>query len=96
MGSLQLLTSSSDILAELDLPASGISRNETFETVPLPKGVTLDVLPVLGHQDNMLMVHYSAQVAIRKTLNAVHKELYAKDSTLISHCGPEKVWNYCF
>jgi hypothetical protein len=74
-----LLTLLSDILAELDLPASGISRHETFDTVPLPKGVTLDVLPALGHQDTMLMVYYSAQVALRKTLNHIHKELYAKD-----------------
>jgi hypothetical protein len=80
----------SDILAELELPASGISRHETFETVPLPKGVTLDVLPALGHQDTMLMVYYSAQVSLRKTLNSIHKELYAQE------CTPPFVFNSCW
>jgi hypothetical protein len=71
----------SDILAELDLPASGISRHENYSTVMLPKGVSLDVLPPIVHVDTMMMVYYSAQVAKRRTLNSIHKELYTKDCT---------------
>ena len=66
----------SDLLAELDLPASGISRYESYEKVNLPRGVSLDVLPEIGHADTLNMVYYSAQVQLRRTLNRVHTELY--------------------
>jgi hypothetical protein len=66
----------SDILAELDLPASGISRYESFDKVNLPRGVSLDVLPEIRHADTLNMIYYSAQVLLRRILNQTHKELY--------------------
>ena len=65
----------SDILAELDLPASGISRSES--RVNLPRGrYTLSGLNNLSESDTMMMFFYSAQIHLRKVLNRVHTDLY--------------------
>ncbi|KAI9812570.1 MAG: hypothetical protein M1827_004559 [Pycnora praestabilis] len=66
----------SDILAELDLPHSGISRYE--DTIPLPKGVTLS-----EHDagQTTMGIYYSAQIQLRKILNRAHSALYAVDKS---------------
>lgn len=65
----------SDILAELDLPASGISRAES--RIHLPKGVYTITLPnEIRAPTTMMMIYYSAQIHLRKVLNRVHTDLY--------------------
>lgn len=65
----------SDLLAELDIPASGISRSEG--RMGLPKGKYTIVLPDdLSAPSTMMMLFYSAQIHLRKVLNRVHTDLY--------------------
>ncbi|PYI08954.1 hypothetical protein BO78DRAFT_54343 [Aspergillus sclerotiicarbonarius CBS 121057] len=64
----------SDILAELDLPASGISRSEA--RIALPKGRTLSLPNDVNAPSTMMMFFYSAQIHLRKVLNRVHTDLY--------------------
>ncbi|TKA64226.1 hypothetical protein B0A49_09967 [Cryomyces minteri] len=66
----------SDILAELNLPPSGISRHES--DMPLPLGLSMkmtqngsDLSPEM-----IMMLYYSAQVQLRKILNRAHTALY--------------------
>ena len=68
----------SDILAELDLPASGITRYEQLYSTDLPKGVTLGDWS--NPQLNEMMIYYSAQVQLRVILNRVHSLLYQMES----------------
>lgn len=75
----------SDILAELDLPPSGITRFENI--IPYPKQVNLE-LPakvVDPAATQMILLYYSTQIVLRKILNLVHKELYREDKKL-SEC----------
>ncbi|KAK5014401.1 hypothetical protein LTR39_003166, partial [Cryomyces antarcticus] len=66
----------SDILAELNLPPSGISRHES--DMPLPLGLSMKMtqngseLP----PEMIMMLYYSAQVQLRKILNRAHTALY--------------------
>lgn len=70
--SLQL---ESDILAELDIPPSGIQ--EVQEDVPYPKGTMGQGEFVHGDTGRPeVMVYYSAQLYMRKLLNDIQKELY--------------------
>jgi hypothetical protein len=81
---LELFTNyaSSDILAELDLPASGISRSEG--RIALPKGVfTLNIPNEIRAPNTRMMFFYSAQIHLRKVLNRVHTDLYKGGSMLI-------------
>ncbi|CAP99930.1 Pc22g26420 [Penicillium rubens Wisconsin 54-1255] len=65
----------SDLLAELDIPASGISRSEG--RIPIPKGKWTIALPNnLTAPETMMMLFYSAQIHLRKVLNRVHTDLY--------------------
>ncbi|KAJ6027401.1 hypothetical protein N7460_012218 [Penicillium canescens] len=66
----------SDLLAELDLPASGISRYESW--IILPKGkFTINRLPDdPSAPTSAMMLFYSAQIHLRKILNRVHKFIY--------------------
>ena len=65
----------SDILAGLDLPASGISR--LADKIALPKGdFTLDLSNEVEAPSVMMMLFYSAQIYLRKILNWVHTDLY--------------------
>lgn len=65
----------SDLLAELDIPASGISRSEG--RMELPKGKFTITLPNdLNAPQTMMMLFYSAQIHLRKVLNRVHTDLY--------------------
>ncbi|KAJ5873638.1 uncharacterized protein N7473_013197 [Penicillium subrubescens] len=66
---------SSDILAELDLPASGISRYEAC--IALPKGrFTLSLTDDIYAPNTVMMFFHSAQIHLRKILNRVHADLY--------------------
>ena len=74
----------SDILAELDLPASGISRAES--RIDLPKGVYTITLPnEIRAPTTMMMFYYSAQIHLRKVLNRVHTDLYKAESECSPH-----------
>ncbi|KAJ6126176.1 transcriptional regulator family: Fungal Specific TF [Penicillium samsonianum] len=66
----------SDLLAELDIPASGISRSEG--RMAIPKGKWTIGLPNddLNAPQTMMMLFYSAQIHLRKVLNRVHTDLY--------------------
>ncbi|KAL4942013.1 hypothetical protein BDV06DRAFT_222571 [Aspergillus oleicola] len=65
----------SDLLAELDLPASGITRSES--RIPLPKGIwTLNLPNSISDPNTIMMFFYSAQTHLRKILNRVHRDLY--------------------
>lgn len=65
----------SDLLAELDIPASGISRSES--RIGLPKGDwTLESRHDGGQDPILTMLYYSAQIHLRKVLNRVHTDLY--------------------
>ncbi|KAJ5485372.1 hypothetical protein N7539_005360 [Penicillium diatomitis] len=68
----------SDLLAELDIPASGISRSEG--RINLPKGrFTIDIPDDLEAPSTRMMLFYSAQIHLRKVLNRVHTDLYKVD-----------------
>ncbi|KAJ5316086.1 hypothetical protein N7476_006393 [Penicillium atrosanguineum] len=64
----------SDLLAELDIPASGISRSEG--RMGLPKGVFIPLPDESGAPSTIMMMFYSAQIHLRKVLNRVHTDLY--------------------
>lgn len=67
----------SDVLAELDLPPSGISRLE--DAMPLPSCVALPAYDAETKEDDPLMwMYYLAQIALRKLLNRAHTTLYNK------------------
>ena len=69
----------SDILAELDLPASGISRLES--RMNSPNGTTAHSVPnEIDSPAAMMMYYYMAQIVLRKTLNRVHTDLYKAES----------------
>lgn len=61
----------SDILAELDLPPSGISRLEEFVRFPNDK-------------PEPMSAYYAGQIALRKLLNRVHLSLYDQPRESIS------------
>lgn len=64
----------SDLLAELDIPASGISRLEG--RMQLPKGqFTISFQAELSASPSMIMMFYSSQIHLRKILNRVHTNL---------------------
>ncbi|KAI5807562.1 hypothetical protein DFH27DRAFT_546792 [Peziza echinospora] len=65
----------SDVLAELDLPPSGLSRLE--DTMTLPNGIcTKTSDPDVREDDPLMWLYYLAQIALRKLLNRVHTALY--------------------
>ncbi|KAI9865722.1 MAG: hypothetical protein M1813_002180 [Trichoglossum hirsutum] len=75
----------SDVLAELDLPSSGISRLE--QTIPLPTCTGMGVTDPAGNDPESLMwMYYLAQITLRKLLNRVHSELY-KENKDSKHAG---------
>jgi hypothetical protein len=79
----------SDILAELDLPASGISRAES--RIGLPKGrFTLALPNEICAPSTMMMFFYSAQIHLRKVLNRVHTDLYKVESKAPKTMSPGK------
>ncbi|KAL2383271.1 hypothetical protein RJZ90_002730 [Blastomyces dermatitidis] len=66
-----------DILAELDLPASGISRFE--DRVYTEAGLFISTNE-LQTPDPLTMIYYVAQIHLRKVLNRVHTELYKAET----------------
>ncbi|EED21828.1 C6 finger domain protein, putative [Talaromyces stipitatus ATCC 10500] len=68
----------SDLLAELDFTASGVSQSET--RVSLPTGTfTMDQPLPMSDDQTRVMFFYSAQIHLRKVLNRVHRDLYDTD-----------------
>jgi hypothetical protein len=65
----------SDILAEVELPPSGITRYEGQMHQELPSRVTLDPIQESSDMEAALRF-YSYQVSLRRELNRVHKALY--------------------
>ena len=68
----------SDILAELDLPHSGISRLE--DRMDLPNWSTLHYSP--DSREYLVIHYYWAQIHLRKILNRAHSALYNSGSKL--------------
>lgn len=70
----------SDILAELPLPGSNITKVET--KVELPAGDYVFPVPnCLDAPNTRMMVFYLAQIHLRKVLNRIHNDLYKTPST---------------
>ena len=69
----------SDILAELDLPRSGIQAQSG--TVSYPRGyIEPEDYNSWDCAETQVMGYYSGQIHIRNQLNDIQKELYAPDS----------------
>jgi hypothetical protein len=74
----------SDILAEVLLPPSGITRYEAKMLFEMPNGVTLEPNPdeanpsPLTSTPNIFRIlrFYSTQIQLRRTLNDIHSNLY--------------------
>ncbi|EEH07746.1 C6 zinc finger domain-containing protein [Histoplasma capsulatum G186AR] len=77
----------SDILAELDLPASGISRFEDRFSTHAGLFISTNELQT---PDPRTMIYYVAQIHLRKVLNRVHTELYKAESP--DSKGPKVSW----
>ncbi len=65
----------SDLLAEMDLPHSGIVQFE--ESVGLPGGFELEDEDSIGRDD---LWYFLAEIALRRLLNRVSQLIYSKDS----------------
>ena len=70
--SLQL---ESDILAEMDLPPSGITRYESKQCSDLPTSITIEHDREHNGRDNIHRF-YSYQIQLRRTMNDIHSMLY--------------------
>ena len=73
--------SNSDILAEMPLPQSGISRYETFMNAHLPSGIHVSeedngVYQTSPHVEAIELIYYWGQIQLRITLNSAHASLY--------------------
>ncbi|ETN40142.1 uncharacterized protein HMPREF1541_04418 [Cyphellophora europaea CBS 101466] len=66
----------SDILAEVELPPSGITRYEGRQHQEMPNNVTLDTIPEGGRED--ILRFYSYQIQLRRTMNDIHSMLYRR------------------
>ncbi|KAK9466044.1 hypothetical protein V1512DRAFT_271719 [Lipomyces arxii] len=69
----------SDILAELDLPHSGIETSE--DNVGLPSGYIAVVDPVMPAPGADNLWYFLAEIALRRLLNRVHHMLYSKTTS---------------
>lgn len=86
----------SDILAELQLPQSGVSRYESFMNEYLPSGIHYsDEEHGVYQTDRKVQAvevkYYCAQISLRITLNSIHNSLYEKEkkfSKYTSHLVP--------
>jgi hypothetical protein len=72
--SLQL---ESDILAEVELPPSGITRYESIQHTEMPNDVTMGSIPEWSGTEDILR-YYSYQIQLRRTMNDIHSMLYKK------------------
>jgi hypothetical protein len=75
----------SDILAEIELPPSGITRYEATQHAMLPTSITLDAIPEWSGTPDIHRF-YSYQIQLRRTMNDIHTMLYKKS-------GPERKLN---
>jgi hypothetical protein len=74
----------SDILAEVLLPPSGITRYEAKMLFDMPNGITLQPNPDEANPNPLtsapnifrILRFYSAQIQLRRTLNDIHTHLY--------------------
>lgn len=69
----------SDILAEVDLPPSGISRFERVMQDAMPTIETLrsmNSFPDEATKNAEILRYYCCQIQLRRTLNTVHSHLY--------------------
>lgn len=74
----QTLTKISDILAELDLPRSGI---QDVVGVKYPKAFVEEAeLKRMDDEDSTMMFYYSGQIHIRNVLNQIQSNLHPPDS----------------
>lgn len=72
------LTTTSDILAELDLPRSGI---QDVVGVKYPKAFVEEAeLKRMDDEDSTMMFYYSGQIHIRNVLNQIQSNLHPPDS----------------
>ncbi|QIW98839.1 hypothetical protein AMS68_004357 [Peltaster fructicola] len=88
MAAWSCLQLESDILAELHLPGSGISSLE--DMLMSPGGVIDEDEPYKHstrpgskhdtYDDSVLMLHYNAQILLRRVLNGIHRELYGEEA----------------
>jgi hypothetical protein len=83
-----------DILAELPLPQSGITRYEIKMRYEMPNAMTLesgtdDATPAASRPETILR-YYSSQVQLRRTLNDVHYNLY-EDRHTSNGATPEEI-----
>lgn len=67
----------SDILAEVELPPSGITRYEGTQHKEMPSEVTLETIPEFSGREDILRF-YSYQIQLRRTMNDIHSMLYKK------------------
>ncbi|KAI9675189.1 MAG: hypothetical protein M1829_003549 [Trizodia sp. TS-e1964] len=73
----------SDLLAELDLPPSGITRYEGL--MPYPRGSAWHLTDPLGNKpESQMWMFYCAQIALRRLLNRVHAYLYGENASASS------------
>ncbi|KAI9836789.1 MAG: hypothetical protein M1819_000954 [Sarea resinae] len=80
----------SDLLAEMDLPPSGITRYEDASFFSMPNCISLDGVPhapAPGSADETMMRYYYAQITIRKILNRAHTALYSAEKTTSKHAA---------
>ena len=66
----------SDILAEVDLPPSGITQKEGAQHQQMPTGLTMQPIPESRDSSDELLRFYSYQIQLRRTMNSVHSTLY--------------------
>ena len=85
----------SDILAEMPLPQSGVSRYETFMNNHLPSGIHVSeeehgVYRTDQDIKSVEVIYYWAQIQLRITLNSAHAALYKGGETpseyTLTHC----------
>ncbi|KAJ6019795.1 hypothetical protein N7499_003107 [Penicillium canescens] len=70
----------SDLLTELDLPASGISRYESRMILPKGKFMINHLPDDRSAPTSAMMLFYSAQIHLRKILNRVHKFIHKAEN----------------
>lgn len=77
-----MLILSSDILAELDYPVSGLSSVEGIVNWPnnvLDEEASRKIVSESATELDLINIYYSAQLFLRKHLNQIHTRLYSVD-----------------
>jgi hypothetical protein len=82
-----------DILAELQLPESGITRYEIKMQCEMPNAITLESSPddaaPAASTPEIILRYYSSQVQLRRTLNDIRHNLY-EDRHKCNGANPEE------